>query len=143
MVQSPLRSSVWWPGASKELAGIIEQCPECAKVATPWREPLITTLVPEYPWQVVGSDLFELNGVKYLLVADYLSRYLEVIKLTSTTGSSIDIPLRAIFSHHGIPEVLPTDDGPKYTAQEMAEFARHTDSNMSPVPKVSAKEGLR
>ena len=68
---------------------MIEQCPECAKVATHWREPLITTPVPEYPWQVVGSDLFELNGVKYLLVADYLSHYPEVTKLTSTTGSSI------------------------------------------------------
>ena len=84
-----LRSSVWWPGASKELAGMIEQCPEGAKVATPWKEPLITTPVPEYPWQVVRSDLFELNGVKYLLASDYLSRYPGVIKLTSTTGSSI------------------------------------------------------
>ena len=119
-----LRSSVWWPGASKELAGMIEQCPECAKVATPWREPLITTPVPEYPWQVVGSDLFELHGVKYLLVADYLSRYPEVIKLTSTTGPSIVTALRAIFSRHGILEVLRTDNGPQYAAQEMAEFAR-------------------
>ena len=97
------------PGASKEHAEMIEQCPGCAKVATPWREPLITTPLPEYPWQEVRSDLFELYGVKYLLVADYLSRYPEVIKVTSTTGSSIVTALQAIFSHHGIPEVLRTD----------------------------------
>ena len=104
---------------------MIEQCPECAKTATPWREPLITSPVPEYPWQVVGSDLFELNGVKYLLVADYLSRYPEVIKLTSTTGSSIITALKAVFSRHGIPEVVRADNGPQYAAQEMAEFAHH------------------
>ena len=103
---------------------MIEQRSEWAKVATPWREPLITTPVPEYPWQVVGSDLFELNGVRYLLVADYVSRYPEVIKLTSIAGFSTVTALRAIFSHHEIPEVLRTDNGPQYAAQETAEFAR-------------------
>ena len=92
-----MRTSVWWPGGSNEIVQKIEQCPECAKSATPSREPLMTSPVPEYPWQVVGPDLFELNGVKYLLVVDYLSRYPEVVKLSSTTAASVITAFRAIF----------------------------------------------
>jgi hypothetical protein len=47
------------------------------------------TPLPEYPWQVVASDLFMLNGNTYLLVVDYYSRYPEVIKLQSTVSTSV------------------------------------------------------
>ncbi|KAL5508926.1 hypothetical protein EMCRGX_G004190 [Ephydatia muelleri] len=41
--------------------------------------------LPDYPWQKVGADLFELEGIKYLLLADCFSHYIEIVKLTSTT----------------------------------------------------------
>ena len=34
-------------------------------------------LLAEYPWQVVGTDLFEIDGVHYLLTVDCFSRYLK------------------------------------------------------------------
>ena len=34
-------------------------------------------LLEEYPWQVVGIDLFEIDEVHYLLTVDYFSRYLK------------------------------------------------------------------
>ena len=57
-----MKNSVWWPGASTEIAQRVENCAKCAKVATQRKEPLISSPTPDYPWQVVGSDLFELNG---------------------------------------------------------------------------------
>ena len=119
-----VRSSVWWPGVTSQVKQFVENCRECAKVARPRREPLLLTPLPDYPWQVVGSDLFELKGEHYLLTVDYFSRYPEVIKLSSTTSSNIIALLKTIFARHGIPEVLRTDNGPQYVAKEFAVFAK-------------------
>ena len=40
------------------------------KNSPPTTEPMITTQLPEFPWQMVGTDLFELAG-EYVLVVDY------------------------------------------------------------------------
>ena len=119
-----VRSSVWWPGVTSQVKQFVENCRECARVARPRREPLLPTPLPDYPWQVVASDLFELKGEHYLLVVDYFSRYPEVIKLSSTTSSNIIALLKTIFARHGIPEVLRTDNGPQYAAKEFSVFAK-------------------
>ena len=36
------------------------------------------SVVPERPRQVLGTDLFSLNGGTYLLVMDYFSRFIEI-----------------------------------------------------------------
>ena len=46
----------------------------------------MTTPLLDYPWQVVGSDLFWLKGEQYLLVVDYFSRFPEVVKMSSTVS---------------------------------------------------------
>ena len=71
--------------------------------------------LPKYPWQVVGTDLFEIDGVHYLLTVDYFSRYPEVIKLTSTTSAAVIRALKSVFSRHGIPETVQSDNGPQYS----------------------------
>ena len=111
---------------------------------------MISSLLPNHPWEKVPSDFFKLNdktyllvadyfphylevqtltittsvSVKtYLLVADYFSRYLEVQTLTITTSVSVIRALKAIFSRHGIPAVLMSDKGPQYSLQKMKDFA--------------------
>jgi transposase InsO family protein len=118
------RAAIWWPGLSQHIEDRIKHCVVCAKESTPRREPLILSTLPELPWQKVGSDLFTLNGINYLLVIDYFSRYPELVKLTSTTSSSIMNALKSVFSRHGIPQVLVSDNGPQYASQEFASFAR-------------------
>ena len=70
--------------------------------------------LPDYPWQLVGTDLFELDQVHCLLVVDYFSRYPEVVKLSSTTSTQVIATLKAIFARHGIPETVQSDNGPQY-----------------------------
>ena len=56
---------------------------------------------------------------------DYFSRFIETQKLSSTTSSSIIIVLKSltIFTCHGIPDVVVTDNGPQYSSNEFKTFA--------------------
>ena len=83
----------------------------------------MTSELPKYPWQVVGKDLFELNKSNYLLVVDYFSKYPEVLQLKSTTSVSVISALKSVFSRHGIPEVVRSDNGPQYSSAEFMSFA--------------------
>ena len=114
-----MRASVWWRGVTRDVK-YAENCRECAKERRPKREPMIPTPLPQFPWQQVGADVFELRGEHYLLVVDYFSRFPEVIKLTSTTSTSITAMLKTLFSHHGIPEIACSDNGPQFASSKFA-----------------------
>lgn len=121
--RSRANDSVWWPGLTKQILETVQSCSVCAEHSTPHYEPMIASKLPDYPWQVVGSDLFWFRGDHYLLVVDYYSRFPEVIRLPSTTASTVVPALKAIFARHGIPEVVFSDNGPQYDSHEMESFA--------------------
>ena len=60
----------------------------------------------------------------YLFVVDYYSRYIEVAKLISTSANSIITHLKSIFSRHGIPEMVISDNGPQYSAAAFEKFSK-------------------
>ena len=118
------KTLVWWPSLSKELTETVAQCIVCRKYSTMHREPLMTTPLPDYPWQVVGSDLFWLKGEQYLLVVDYFSRFPEVVKMSSTVSASVISVLKSLFARYGIPEVFRSDNGPQYSSEEFSRFLK-------------------
>ena len=122
--RSRAKSAVWWPKISKSIEQMVFQCPTCAENTQQGTEPLLSTELPNYPWQMVGSDLMQLKGNHYLIVTDYFSRYPEVIKLTTTTSQNVIRVLKTVFARHGIPEIFRSDNGPQFASQEMQEFAR-------------------
>lgn len=117
------RSSVWWPGISKQLKNYVEDCSPCAKNRYQPAEPLITSTLPEYPWQGVAADLFEWQSTSYLLVVDYYSRFIEIAKLTTTSSQAVIRHFKSIFARHGIPAELLTNNGPQFSANAFSEFA--------------------
>ena len=136
-------SAVWWPGVKQQLENLVHKCPECSKAAQAPRQPLICTPLPQHPWEKVASDLFEMDGKTYLLVVDYFSRYVEVQTLSTTTSASVIKALKAIFSRHGIPATVVSDNGPQYSSQEFAKFSceynfTHTTSS----PRYPQSNGL-
>jgi len=52
--------------------------------------------LPDYPWQVVGTDFFELDKS----IVDYFSLYPEIVKMSSTTSACIIAALKNIL--HGM-----------------------------------------
>ena len=138
-----VRSSVWWPGISKEVDSYVKQCPHCEKSVPQAREPLITTPLPAFPWERIGVDLFELHKSSYLIVVDYFSRYPEAIKLKSTTSKSEIEVLKSIFSRHGVPVVLVSDNGPQFASGEMQAFAKsYSFSHVTSSPHYHQSNGM-
>ena len=125
--------SVWWPGVSAQMDKMIKQCHMCATEAVAHKEPMIAAQLPTYPWQMIGSDLFELNGTTYMLVVDYFSRYIEVIQGTVTSSMGVIEKLKPMFSRQGIPEFMVSDIGPQYSSHKMKELLNFMDSSISPL----------
>ena len=118
------KHSVWWPGLSKQLEEAVKSCPECLRNSTPRPQPLMPSELPMLPWQKVGTDLFEWNKSTYLLIVDYFSRWIEVAKSNNLTAQQVVDHTKSIFSRHGIPEVIVSDNGPQFSAELYAPFAR-------------------
>lgn len=122
--RSRAKMSVWWPGMSSQIEEFVRNCPHCVKESTPRKEPLVPSPLPDYPWQKIGSDLFVLDGKTYLIAVDYLSRFPEVVTLSSTTSGSVISVLKTLFARYGIPEEVVSDNGPQYASHEFAQFAK-------------------
>ena len=117
------RQSVWWPGLTTHLAGKVKNCIECCKNQSQSAEPMLSSSLPELPWQKVGTDLFEWKKNHYLLIVDYFSRFIEISKLNRLTSDEIIIHTKSIFARHGIPEVVYSDNGPQFRSDVYRQFA--------------------
>ncbi len=110
---------------SSELKDLVENCPECCKAQQQRAQPLMSSTLPKLPWQRVATDLFEWKQKILLLITDYYSRYIEIARLNQATAEEVVNHTKSIFARHGIPEVVVSDNGPQYTSDLYAEFARN------------------
>ena len=117
------KSCAYWPGYIQHIKDAVEGCSLCQKYrdANP-HAPLQQHEVPDYPYQVLGSDLFELNGTSYLLTVDYFSKWPCVEKLQETKTIDVIKVLEKQFCDFGVPQKLVTDNGPQYGSAEFREF---------------------
>lgn len=115
------RDAIWWPKISQAVKDKVLSCSHCNEhKPSHHREPLITTPLPELPWQKLAADLCEFKGKKFLVVMDYYSRWLE--SLTRTTSEAMMSKLLSIFAWFGIPEELITDNDPQFASQQFKDF---------------------
>lgn len=101
----------------------VENCVSCLKLRKNHAEPLIPSMLPPRPWHTLGMDLFQWRGYDYIVVQDYFSRFIEAVKLRTTTTSAVILFLERLFSRHGIPERLICDCGRQLISREMFTYA--------------------
>ena len=97
---------VFWPGINKAIEKAVWQCEICMRFqAQNATTPLTPTTTPSCPWQICASDIFTLNGMDYLILADFYSKVILVCNLL--TGQSNSAKLIHImeewFCDHGTP----------------------------------------
>ena len=116
--------SVWWPSISNDIKKRVTECPECTTNQPKQKtEPLIARPIPEYPWQQVAIDLFEVNGKNFIVQCDRYSRFIEVSHLATTTARAVILKIKNSFTKFGIAQEILTDNGPQFSSAEFKNFA--------------------
>ena len=81
--------------------------------------------IPSRACEVVGTDLFNCNNHEYRIIADYYSKFPIMRKMNDLTKSNIVIlTMKQVFSEHGIPSRVVSDNGPQYSSEAFREFAQ-------------------
>ena len=120
-----LRTKVWWPGITNDVEKYCKTCHGCQLVSQPSRpEPIRSTEVPNGPWQDLALDfLGPLPSGHYILaVIDYYSRYYEVCIMKTTTADKVIESLDEMFSRHGLPLSIASDNGPQFVSRVFSEY---------------------
>ncbi|UYV83322.1 K02A2.6-like, partial [Cordylochernes scorpioides] len=118
------KDHVWWPGIGQEIQDMVKTCEKCIENQPLKHEPLIPNDFPERPWQKVGMDLFHYEGSEYLVVVDYFSRFIEVVRLTKLSSETVVDHCKAIFARHGIPDIVISDNGPQFRPSTTSAFTK-------------------
>ncbi len=122
-----------------------KSCHGCQIVSRPDApEPLRPLPLPDGPWQDLAVDLLGPLPSKHsiLVVVDYYSRFYEYDILTSTTSSNVTDSLEGIFSRHGLPITLKSDNGPQFRSDEFKDFCEENGiKHLKTTPKWAQANG--
>ncbi|XP_046854150.1 uncharacterized protein K02A2.6-like [Xenia sp. Carnegie-2017] len=150
-MKSLARLHVWWSTLDQDIEQTVRDCTSCQfnrcksplKVNNPW-------IWPVRPWQRIHVDFAgPVEGGMYLIVVDAKSKWMEVISMSSTTAAATIQALRSLFSVHGLPEEMVSDNGPQFVAQEMKDFLKgngiqmHLSSPYHPASNGEAERAVR
>ena len=118
------REYVYWPMMNSEMKSYMSKCDICNKFrAEQTKEPMLSHEIPNRPWEIVSSDLFELNGHNFIVVVDHYSSFFEYEKLQQTNTTYVVRSLKLLFARYGVPKKLISDNGPQYSGSEFKKFA--------------------
>ena len=120
------RESVFWHNMNQDIEDHVKKCIVCRIHSKNSRsEPMIPHPIPNYPWEIVGSDVFQFDSSDYLLVTDYFSKMFFVRKMgISTTTEKVIAALKQMFGEHGIPMTFVSDNATYYTSEAFKNFAK-------------------
>ena len=120
--------SFFWPSINKAIEEVVHQCETCTQFQSQnAAAPLTPTPTPSHPWQMCAKDIFMLEGIDHLVVGDLYSKMIFVRCLPpgQSNANKVVSLLKEMFSEHGIPEVLHSDNGTQYVSAQFANFCMY------------------
>ena len=87
-------------------------------------QPLRPVELPGRPWEKIAMDIVQYKRTDYLVIIDYYSRWIQSKQLTSLTSDCVITRLKAVFTTHGIPDVVISDNGRQFVSDEFSKFAK-------------------
>ena len=123
-----LRTKVWWPQLEKDVEKFCKSCHSCQIVSTPNSpEPIQPTPLPNGPWQDLSIDFLgplDSGQLYVLVVVDYYSRWFDVEITKDITSQKVISILRRLFTTHGLPLSLTSDNAANFKSQEFEAFLK-------------------
>ena len=119
------RETVYWPQIAEDIAKKVSSCSPCNELKhKQQKEPMTNYEVPEVPYELVATDLFEFQSEMYSVTVDSYSGFYDIDKLENTTSKTVIRKLKNRFATHGSPKTLITDNASYYTSKEFKEFTK-------------------
>ena len=121
-MKAAARNRFWWLGMDSDIDQVRAQCRDCNKGApSNTKEPLSSSPDPDYPWQKIVMDYFDLAAINYLVVADRYTGWPEIFRQNGKVMTLVRT-CRNVFSQFGVPEEVSTDGGPPFNSIEWKQF---------------------
>jgi hypothetical protein len=122
------RDIVYWLSMSHDIDNLVSSCSVCnsTKAHQP-KEPMKSHPLPTLPWQTVGVDLFEWNGLHYMAIGDTYSGWFDMASLNDQTAQTVIQKLKRQFCTHGTPATVITDNARQFDCQAFRDFAKAWD----------------
>ena len=121
----------YWPNLYPDVKQYCQKCPECQWIGGAGRKmPLIPLPIIGEPFKRIAMDVVEplprtSRGNRFILVvSNYVTRYPEAIALRRVTAEKVAEELVTLFSRHGIPEEILTDQGTNFTSTLLGDLYR-------------------
>lgn len=125
------RGIMYWPGLNQQIEVMVSKCQHCQKHANAKiNEPLESRVIPNHPFESIAMDYADHRGKMYLIVADCLSKFFEIIETTKKTALVTINKLKQLFAVHGIPREIFADNNP-FNSFEFKDFAQKYDIKLS------------
>ena len=130
-IKQQLCKLYWWPKMDAEVLSAIRSCQLCQlndKTVKPRPDPLQPVPLPDGPWQEVSVDIvgpFDIAPpeCRYAItLTDYYSKWPEVAFTHTITTEAVITFLSTVFSRHGNPLSIVTDNGVQFTSAAFAAF---------------------
>lgn len=117
------KHSLYWPRMSEDISAMVAGCSACNEYPRcPNNLSLMPTPVANYPFQMIGTDLFQIDGRSFLLTVDYFSKWTTVDPLSGVRTRDVIDVLERVFADFGIPECVRSDNGPQHASSEFQAF---------------------
>ena len=115
--------NVYWPSMNADILNFRAGCRSCTIHApSNPKEPAILTPHPEWPFQQVCADFFEVDGNHYLAYVDRYSGWICIFYFKHCTSEALINTCRELFMNYGIPEQFCSDGGPQFSSHRFQEF---------------------
>ena len=120
----------YWPTVFADVRKHCQSCAECQQASQRGRSraPMIPLPIIHEPFQRIAMDVVGPlpktgQGHRYILVVcDYSTRYPEAFPLKRFTATAVAEQLVELFSRHGIPREILTDQGSNFTSALLQEL---------------------